>query len=541
MWPRTRCGSSPTYFGIPYPAEKLDLVAIPDFAFGAMENLGCVTFRETALLVDRGRRRALRARAGRRRRRPRDRPHVVRRPRHHAVVERDLAERGLRHLHGGALRRRLPARVGALGRASGSSARRPGRRRPAHHPPHRVPGRAPRRGRGDVRRPHVPKGRRACCACSSSTSGPTTFRDGVRRYLDQHCLRATPRRRTCGTPSSRPAASRCATIMDSWILQGGHPVVSCPDGRRHACPQAPFAYGPPTAESAIGERWSVPVIVRPVGRRRGREHAACEHEPPRRRRSRDAAVVNAGGWGVYRVAYERRAARHWLAGRSPPSSALERANLFARHLGIGRWPAGPRSRRLPGACRRPGRRDRARHVRHVAGALALCDRAADDGPRPAARPRDDPARCSAPVFEPLGWEPVRRRGRAHPQPACRCCSATLGTSGRTRRSGPRRRRRFDAAAGAAPPLDPDLERHPRGRGRRGGPATTRPSTRATATPATPQEEQRYLTRLAAFPDTELGIAHFRPGPAPRCGPRTRPISSSACSPTASPGRPCSSG
>ena len=40
------------YFGLPYPADKLDLVAVPDFAFGAMENLGCVTFRETALLVD---------------------------------------------------------------------------------------------------------------------------------------------------------------------------------------------------------------------------------------------------------------------------------------------------------------------------------------------------------------------------------------------------------------------------------------------------------------------------------------------------------
>ena len=40
------------WFGIPYPAAKLDLVALPDFAMGAMENLGCVTFRESALLVD---------------------------------------------------------------------------------------------------------------------------------------------------------------------------------------------------------------------------------------------------------------------------------------------------------------------------------------------------------------------------------------------------------------------------------------------------------------------------------------------------------
>ncbi len=40
------------YFDVPYPGDSMDLVAIPDFAFGAMENLGCVTFRETLLLAD---------------------------------------------------------------------------------------------------------------------------------------------------------------------------------------------------------------------------------------------------------------------------------------------------------------------------------------------------------------------------------------------------------------------------------------------------------------------------------------------------------
>jgi puromycin-sensitive aminopeptidase len=40
------------YFGIRYPAGKIDLIALPDFAAGAMENFGCITFRETALLVD---------------------------------------------------------------------------------------------------------------------------------------------------------------------------------------------------------------------------------------------------------------------------------------------------------------------------------------------------------------------------------------------------------------------------------------------------------------------------------------------------------
>lgn len=40
------------YFGISYPLPTMDLIAIPDFAAGAMENWGAVTYRETALLVD---------------------------------------------------------------------------------------------------------------------------------------------------------------------------------------------------------------------------------------------------------------------------------------------------------------------------------------------------------------------------------------------------------------------------------------------------------------------------------------------------------
>jgi puromycin-sensitive aminopeptidase len=40
------------YFDLWYPYAKLDMVAVPDFEFGAMENAGAVFFRETLLLID---------------------------------------------------------------------------------------------------------------------------------------------------------------------------------------------------------------------------------------------------------------------------------------------------------------------------------------------------------------------------------------------------------------------------------------------------------------------------------------------------------
>ena len=40
------------YFGVDYPLSKLDHIALPDFAAGAMENWGAVTYREVALLFD---------------------------------------------------------------------------------------------------------------------------------------------------------------------------------------------------------------------------------------------------------------------------------------------------------------------------------------------------------------------------------------------------------------------------------------------------------------------------------------------------------
>ena len=41
------------YYDIPYPGDKLDHIAIPDFAAGAMENVGLITYRDPYLVIDR--------------------------------------------------------------------------------------------------------------------------------------------------------------------------------------------------------------------------------------------------------------------------------------------------------------------------------------------------------------------------------------------------------------------------------------------------------------------------------------------------------
>jgi puromycin-sensitive aminopeptidase len=40
------------YYGIPYPGDKLDHIAIPDFSAGAMENVGLITYRDAYLVID---------------------------------------------------------------------------------------------------------------------------------------------------------------------------------------------------------------------------------------------------------------------------------------------------------------------------------------------------------------------------------------------------------------------------------------------------------------------------------------------------------
>ena len=125
-------------FDFPYPFEKYDQLYVPEYNAGAMENAGAVTLRDEYLPRSRQDARVLRV--------PllgdpaRDGAHVVRRPGHHEVVGRPLAERVVRRV--GLLPRRgrehrvhrvldrLHQRPQELGAAPGPAARRPTRSPP---------------------------------------------------------------------------------------------------------------------------------------------------------------------------------------------------------------------------------------------------------------------------------------------------------------------------------------------------------------------------------------------------------------------------
>jgi puromycin-sensitive aminopeptidase len=298
--------------------------------------------------------------------------------------------------------------------------------------------------------------------------------------------------------------------MDTFILQGGHPLVTL-DG--HELRQQPFAYGPVPAgtESAIGTTWNVPVAVRalPDGGRPG--------APVRRLVLREApatvpevdqgiAVVNAGGWGVFRVGYAT-AHRLSLAEHLAELTSLERADLLGDTWATTLAGLTEFKECLAVAAKLGLEADPA-PWNAVAAALNLCNRIVGTDDRAALH--DAVGALVGPLHGRLGFEAIAGEGER--TPTLRALAINLlGTIGANEGVRAEAARRFDASpiAGGTTPIPADIEMATL--------AVVAQLLRAGdydavlaryRSASTPQEEMRSLGALATFPDVDLCLQTF---------------------------------
>jgi puromycin-sensitive aminopeptidase len=324
------------YYGLPYPGDKLDLLAIPDFAAGAMENLGAITFRETALLVDE-------------------------QAASHAELQRvaDVVAHENAHMWFGDLvtmswwngiwlneafatfmemlavdawkpqwQRWVAfgvSRAAAL-TVDGLHATRP----------IEFPVRAPREADAMFDVLTYEKGA-SVLRMLEQYLGPEVFRQGVRDYLRAHQYANADTGdlwAALGQASGQPIPA----VMDAWILTPGYPLVSVSvEGRELVLRQQRFTYLPeplrwwgagPAGPGSPG-RWQVPVQLRLTADGRDTVERVLLAEPEVRRplpAGFESAVANEGGHGFYRVRYDDDL-RARLLNRLSALGAIERFNL----------------------------------------------------------------------------------------------------------------------------------------------------------------------------------------------------------------------
>jgi puromycin-sensitive aminopeptidase len=297
------------YYGLPYPGDKLDLLAIPDFAAGAMENLGAITFRETALLVDET-------------------------AASHAELERvaDVVAHENAHMWFGDLVTMTwwngiwlneafatfmemlavdawkpewqrwttfgVSRAAALSLDGLHSTR-----------PIEFPVTSPRDADAMFDVLTYEKGA-AVLRMLEQYLGPEVFRSGVRDYLRTHKF-ANADTGDLWAALGRAAQQPIPAVMDGWIFRPGYPVVtvSRDAGGHLVLAQRRFNYLPaplPPAAAEPEQPWQVPIQLRVLGARGTEEARVLLADPETRLRlgaAADAVVANAGGHGFYRVHY----------------------------------------------------------------------------------------------------------------------------------------------------------------------------------------------------------------------------------------------
>jgi len=288
-----------TYYAIPYPSDKVDLLALPDFAAGAMENLGCITFRESLLLVD---------------------PATSTQAEQQNVA--DVVAHELAHMWFGDLVTMrwwngiwLNEAFATFMELAACDAYRPewerwtlfGLERSAAFETDSLA--STRSVEYEVRSPQDCEGMfdvltyqkgGALLRMLEQYLGEESFREGVGHYLRQHEYANTETNDlwdAIETTSGEPVRA----MMDSWIWQPGYPLVTASlDGDQLALRQQRFGFDSETSDDTT---WLIPIHYAHAGevntwldRGGGELISLTDPDGP--------VVVNAGGHGFFRVAYD---------------------------------------------------------------------------------------------------------------------------------------------------------------------------------------------------------------------------------------------
>ncbi len=293
------------YYGIPYPGDKLDLIAIPDFAAGAMENLGAITFRETALLADD--RTASRAELERV-------ADVVAHENAHMWFG-DLVT--MRWWNGIWLNEAFATFMEMLAvdawkpqwkrwesfGVSRGAAMAIDALKSTRSIEYTVLSPEDCRSMFDVLT--YEKGA-AVLRMLEQFLGAEEFRKGISRYLRKHQY-ANAETGDLWDAIEESTGQPARAMMDTWIFQQGFPVVSAelaPDGRSLRLGQRRFFYAPPASPEP--QTWHVPIMVRAADASGVASHklllTAAETTLELSGKPR-WALLNEGGHGFYRVRY----------------------------------------------------------------------------------------------------------------------------------------------------------------------------------------------------------------------------------------------
>jgi puromycin-sensitive aminopeptidase len=392
------------YFNIPYPGDKLDMLAIPDFTQGAMENLGCITFRESDLLID---------------------PTTASLAEMQRVAE--VVDHEMAHMWFGDLVTMewwegiwLNEAFATFMQVLCTDAYRPAWKSLVSFGVDRdmalqIDGlHSTRPIEYEVISPDDMRGMFDLLTYEKGGSvlrmleqylGAETFRDGIRHYLTKHSYANTV---TADLWDALEEVSKepVREVMNTWILQGGHPLVTLENG---VLSQRPFAYGAATGPSAIGSSWAVPVFTRSL-----KGGAATRHllrDEPLEITDEAPVVVNAGGSGVFRSRYAK-AELAALSDHLDELEELERATLVADgwaslFAGQSDWSD------FYAIARGLGDQDEPATWAPVVAAIDLAHRALDERQRE--RFIEEVRALMVPQFTRLGWDKVPGENDLAPQ------------------------------------------------------------------------------------------------------------------------------